>query len=114
MIIRVLSLAIIFILINGCQKTSSTINKNEEDMLRNQLEDADKKISIYLDILDDEKKAKEEKTRMLCKDYPELYETQYMPALLKLSPNEYTQEYLKADFKKVTDYYKKKLLIQCD
>ena len=103
MIIRVLSLAIIFILINGCQETSSTINKNEEDMVRNQLEEADKKISIYLDILDDEKKEKEEKTRILCKDYPELYETQYMPALLKLSPNDYTQEYLKADFKKVTD-----------
>ena len=46
MIIRVLSLAIIFILVNGCQETSSTINKNEEDMVRNQLEEADKKISI--------------------------------------------------------------------
>ena len=58
---------------------------------------------IYLDILEDEKKARRRKTRILSKDYTEPYKTLYMPTLLKLSPNGYTQEYFKADFKKVTD-----------
>lgn len=112
--IRVLSLAIIFVFINGCQEQSNTINKHEEVGIKNQLEKADKKISIYFDALEDDKKTKEEKVKILCKDYPYVYETQYMPALLKLSPNEYTQESLKADFKKVSNDYKEKLLIQCD
>jgi len=56
-----------------------------------------------LDILEDEKKARRRKTRILSKDYTEPYKTLYMPTLLKLLTNGYTQEYFKADFKKVTD-----------
>ncbi|MDM1021079.1 hypothetical protein QSV37_12315 [Acinetobacter sp. VNK23] len=50
---------------------------------------------------------------MLCKDYPKLYESKYVPALLKLAPKDYTKEKLMADLKVSTDYYADKLGISC-
>ncbi|MDO7374832.1 hypothetical protein Q5X37_17825 [Acinetobacter baumannii] len=55
----------------------------------------------------------DEKREILCKTYPEVYKKQYMPALLKLSPNVYTKETLLRDYEAVISFYKKAWSIHC-
>jgi len=63
--------------------------------------------------LDNPDTPKQEQTRVLCKDYPNLYESKYIPALLKLAPKDYSKEKLMSDLKVSTDYYAEKLDINC-
>ncbi|HCU1936003.1 hypothetical protein KWD61_17100 [Acinetobacter baumannii] len=53
------------------------------------------------------------KREILCNTYPEVYKKQYMPALLKLSPNVYKEETLLRDFEAVISFYKKAFVISC-
>lgn len=46
-------------------------------------------------------------------DYPRLYTTVYMPALIKLSPKDNNEIRLMRDLKLATDYYAGKLSIKC-
>ncbi len=63
-------------------------------------------------MLDDPNTDKELQIKILCEGYPKVYELDYMPALLKISPQDYTKEKLLSDFKVVTDYYANKLSIK--
>jgi hypothetical protein len=52
------------------------------NQLRKSFEKSDKKIGEFLDILDDPHADKELQRKVLCTDYPKIYEHEYLPALL--------------------------------
>lgn len=105
-----LTLAII-----GCQKQpEDTKTSNGADpVAKAQFEKSDAIINTYLDKLDSADTPQTERTQILCKDYPAEYKTNYMPALLRLSPTEYTRAKLLKDLDIALDYYKKKDNVQC-
>jgi len=100
------------LLFTGCQKQQSEDAKTDPAITA-QFEKSDAVIGAYLDKLESLETPKEEKTQILCKDYPAEYKTKYMPALLVLSPSEYTEANLLADLKSALDYYKNKSAIKC-
>ncbi|RZH37878.1 hypothetical protein EXD94_16775 [Acinetobacter pittii] len=55
----------------------------------------------------------DEKREILCKSYPEVYKNHYMPALLKPSPHQYSEEVLLRDFEAVIKFYKQAWFIKC-
>lgn len=107
---RILLIGFMSMLFVGCNKQPEV----KSDKAQESFEVVDNKISAYMDTLDNPDTPKEEQTRVLCKDYPELYESQYVPALLRLAPKDYTKEKLMSDLKVSTDYYSQKLNILCD
>lgn len=100
------------IMIVGCQKQPEQVPESN-DSLEKIFEKSDKKIGEFLDILDDPKADKELQRKVLCTDYPKVYEQEYLPALLKLSQAE-PKDKLMNDFKISKDYYSEKLNITCD
>lgn len=74
---------------------------------------ADKEIGKMLDDLENRDIPLQRKRAILCDTYPDVYKKQYMPALLKLSPNLDTKETLLRDFEAVISFYKKSFVINC-
>lgn len=74
---------------------------------------ADKEIGKMLDDLENRDIPLQRKREILCNTYPDVYKKQYMPALLKLSPNLYTEETLLSDFDAVVRFYKKTFVVNC-
>lgn len=74
---------------------------------------ADKEIGKMLDDLENRDIPLQQKREILCNTYPEVYKKQYMPALLKLSPNVYTKETLLRDYEAVMKFYKKAFIVNC-
>lgn len=109
---KILTLTVLTTIFVGCQKQPEQSDK-EQVSAAAQFDASDKKIGEYLDILDDPKASKEEQTKILCEDYPRLYTTVYMPALIKLSPKDNNEIRLMRDLKLATDYYAGKLSIKC-
>ncbi|MDC5634746.1 hypothetical protein ACT4XY_07840 [Acinetobacter baumannii] len=70
-------------------------------------------IDKMLDALNNHDVPNDEKRKILCKSYPEVYKKQYMPALLLLSPNVYTKENHLRDYEAVISFYKKAWSIHC-
>lgn len=70
-------------------------------------------IDKMLDALNNHDVPIDEKREILCKTYPEVYKNHYMPALLKLSPAQYTEETLLRDFEAVIKFYKQAWSIKC-
>ena len=112
---KLLTTTLFLIILTGCDKqpdqaiTESSTNQT----ITAQFEQSDEKITKYLDQLDDPNTTQEVRIQILCKDYPAEYKTNYMPALMKLSPSEYTESKLIKDLDIALDYYKKKDNIQC-
>lgn len=75
---------------------------------------ADKEIGKMLDDLENRDIPFQRKREILCNTYPEVYKKQYMPALLKLSPNVYKEETLLRDYEAVISFYEKAFLVNCD
>ncbi|WP_039047539.1 hypothetical protein [Acinetobacter junii] len=96
-------------MIVGYEKQSEKQNENASD----KFDTSDQKISGFLDLLDNPNADKEAQRKVLCEDYPKVYEKEYMPALMKLSTQD-TKEKLLSDLKITTDYYSQKLGITCD
>lgn len=97
-------------LIVGCEKQPEKVDNSS---ILKQFDESDKKIEGFLDILDDPNADKELQRKVLCIDYPKVYEKEYLPALLKLS-NDEPKEKLIDDFKITTEYYSQKLKIMCE
>ncbi|MDC4797654.1 hypothetical protein NQ843_17560 [Acinetobacter baumannii] len=74
---------------------------------------SNQEIGEMLDALNNRDVPIVEKREILCKTYPEVYKNHYMPALLKLSPDTYTQEILLRDFEAVIKFYKQAWSIHC-
>ena len=96
-------------MIVGCHKQPEKVNESVEKSF----EESDKKIGKFLDLLDDPNADKGLQRKVLCTEYPNLYEKEYLPALLKLS-NAEPKDKLMNDLKITTDYYSEKLNITCD
>ena len=112
---KILTTTLFLIILTGCDKqpdqaiTESSTNQT----ITAQFEQSDEKITKYLDQLDDPNTTQEVRIQILCKDYPAEYKTNYMSALMKLSPGEYTESKLIKDLDIALDYYKQKDNIQC-
>jgi len=70
-------------------------------------------IGNMLDDLNNHEVPLEKKREILCKTYPEVYKNHYMPALLKISSDQYTEETLLRDFEAVIKFYKQAWSIKC-
>lgn len=109
-----LSLSIVMLI--ACQKQpeqAATPEPSNDPVVTVQFEKADQKISDFLDQLDDPDTSQERRAQIICKDYPAVYKNEYMPALLKLSPDEYTEPQLLQDMKIALDYYVQKDKVIC-
>lgn len=96
-------------MIVGCQKQP----EQNDVAASTQFDKADIKITGFLDLLDNPTADKTEQKKVLCVEYPAVYEHEYMPALLQLTEEE-TKENLLNDLKISTDYYSEKLGINCN
>ena len=108
----ILTTLLLSLAITGCQKQQAEDTK-ANDSVTAQFEKSDAVIGKYLDQLDDPNTAQDARIQILCKDYPKEYKTNYMPALLKLSPADYTEEKLLKDLEIALDYYKDNFKIEC-
>lgn len=113
---KILSTLLLAISIIGCQNQpdqSATTSSTTDPVAEEQFEKSDSIINTYLDKLDSTKTPHEERIQILCKNYPTEYKTNYMPALLMLSPAEYTEAKLLKDLDVALNYYKEKDNIHC-
>lgn len=112
-----LATILLSLVITGCQKQLEPANaietKQEQSITNKQFEEADLRISKFLDQLDNPTTSLEVKKQILCVDYPNVYIQQYSPALLKLSPNDYTLDKLDQDLEIALNYYKHEYKIHC-
>lgn len=98
-------------LVGGCSKDVE--NKPLHPSVDKQYQSANQQIEKMLDELNNREVPLEKKREILCKTYPEVYKNHYMPALLKLSPAQYTEETLLRDFEAVIKFYKQAWSIKC-
>lgn len=113
--IKLLAITLFVITLTGCDKQAEppTSKQSENPTITAQFEQSDEKISKFLDQLDDPNTSQEVRKQILCRDYPKEYKENYMPALMELSPGEYTEGKLIKDLDIALDYYKKKDNVQC-
>ena len=115
---KVLAYLLLTLVFTACQKQPEQSPLSEPDKMdttaKVQFETSDKIINEYLDQLDSSTTPIEEKTKILCKDYPSEYKTNYIPNLLKIAPQNYTEAKLLADLDLALNYYKEKLNISCE
>ncbi|USE82060.1 hypothetical protein [Acinetobacter tibetensis] len=109
---KILILLLLSFVITSCSKQESAPPVTDRDTSA-RFEKLDAIINGYLDKLDDPKTALTERKQILCIDYPNVYNKEYAPLLLKHFPNEFTQVKLDQDLKLALDYYKGKDNIQC-
>lgn len=112
---RLLVTTIFLITLTGCDKQPKQAASEPSDYptITAQFEQSDEKIGKYLDQLDDLNTPQDTRIQILCKDYPIEYKTNYMPALLKLSPTEYSEVKLLKELEIALDYYKNNYEIKC-
>ncbi|HBU89372.1 MAG TPA: hypothetical protein DEF26_17335 [Acinetobacter sp.] len=106
-----LGLSISLVVLVSCTKQAES--KTLPPSVEAQFMSADKEIGKMLDDLNNQNFPLDRKREILCKTYPEVYKKQYVPALLKLSPHEYTEEILLRDFEAVISFYKKTFVVNC-
>lgn len=105
------SCLVISLTLVSCTKQMET--KTLPPSVEAQFMSADQQVGKMLDDLNNRDVPIQRKREILCKTYPEVYKNQYMPALLKLSPNVYTKETLLRDYEAVISFYKKAWSIHC-
>ena len=107
---------LVMFVVAGCQKqpeqaeAAMSTNKNSVDVI--QFEQADQKINNFLDQLDHPNTPMEVRKKIICEDYPEIYFKEYVPAFMKIAP-ENTKEQLEQDLKLALDFYKEKDNVVC-
>ncbi len=105
----------------ACQKPNEEISSAEAATTQDNTSSSaqiaftqsDEKIGHYLDQLDAPNISIDDKTKILCQDYPNEYKKHYMPAMLQLASQDYTQEKMLNDLQISIDYYREKLNIRC-
>jgi len=112
--IRILATTLFLITLTGCEKSKPITPESSSDTtITAQFEQSNDKLHQFLDQLDDPNTPQDVRIQILCKDYSPEYKTNYMPALMELSPGEYTEGKLIQDLDIALDYYKKKDNVQC-
>ncbi len=114
--IKILLIAVSILSLTGCDKDSGQKHETKPESIdyKAQFEQSDKKISGYLDKLDNPKTDPIEQKKIICVDWPTTYNDEYAPALIQLQPNEYSKGKLDKELKSAIDYYKQKLNISCE
>ena len=112
---KILTTTLFLIALTGCDKRTEPLTPEQSDnpTITAQFEQSDEKIGKYLDQLDDPNTPQDVRIQILCKDYPTEYKENYMPALLKLSPTEYSEVKLLKELEIALDYYKNSYEIKC-
>lgn len=113
---KILTTLLLSLAISGCQKqpeevAASTANKTNP-VANIQFENSDEKITKFLDQLENPNTPQNTRIQILCKDYPTEYKENYMPALMKLSPDD-SRIKLLSDLNYILDYYKSNFNIKC-
>ncbi|MDV4217639.1 hypothetical protein MSC32_08125 [Acinetobacter baumannii] len=106
-----LGLTISLVLLVSCSKQDEI--KPLPPSVEEQFMKASEQIDTMLNTLENRDVPLSQKREILCNAYPEVYKKQYMPALLKLSPNVYTKETLLRDYEAVISFYKKTFVVNC-
>lgn len=106
-----LGLTIFLVLLVSCAKQTET--KPLPPSVEEQFMQSSQQINKMLNVLENREVSLSQKREILCKDYPEVYKKQYIPALLMLSPKVYTKETLLRDYEAVISFYKKAWSIHC-
>lgn len=106
-----LGLSVFLVALVSC--TKQVENKKLPPSVEAQFMSAEQQIGKMLDDLNNQNVPLERKREILCKTYREVYKTQYMPALLKLSPHDYTEQSITRDFEAVISFYKKAFVVKC-
>jgi hypothetical protein len=112
MIMKIYLTLILVAILSGCSKQESDPPVTNTDSSA-QFEKLDVIIDGYLNKLDNPQTPIAERKQILCLDYPNVYNKEYAPLLLKNFPQDYTQAKLDHDLKSALDYYKGKDNIQC-
>ncbi|HCV3109319.1 hypothetical protein ACGTGP_18080 [Acinetobacter baumannii] len=107
-----LGLTISLVLLVSCTKQQDE-TKSLPPSVEKQFMKASEQIDTMLNALENRDVSLSQKREILCNAYPEVYKKQYMPALLKLSPNVYTKETLLRDYEAVISFYKKTFVVNC-
>ncbi|WP_216934192.1 MULTISPECIES: hypothetical protein [unclassified Acinetobacter] len=110
---RILITLLMSLAISGCQKQQAESSAEPDANIKAQFEQSDNQLSAYLDKLDSSTISLEERVSILCEQYPKEYKNKYMPALMQLSPEEYTEKDLLTDLDNALNFYKQKASIQC-
>jgi hypothetical protein len=109
---RIILTLVTLIAFTGCSKQESDIPTTDKNAAT-EFDKLDTIINGYLDKLDNPKTPIAERKQILCIDYPNIYNKEYAPLLLKNFPKDYTQAKLDQDLKLALDYYKGKDNIKC-
>lgn len=105
--VKLLATTLFIITLTGCDRQpDQAVTEPSNPTITAQFEQSDEKIGKYLDQLDDPNTPQNTRIQILCKDYPAEYKKNYMPALLKLSPTEYSEVKLLKELETALDYYK--------
>ncbi|WP_202736458.1 hypothetical protein [Acinetobacter bohemicus] len=108
--IKILMTTLFFSPLTGCNKQPKP---PKNPAITAQLEQSNQKIDKYLNKLYCPNTTQDARIQILCRDYPVEYKTKYMPALLKLSPDKYTEAKLMANLEATLNYYKNNFKIKC-
>ena len=108
--IKILITTLVFGPLTGCNKQPKP---PKNPAITAQLEQSHKKIDKYLNKLYCPNTTQDARIQILCRDYPVEYKTKYMPALLKSSPDKYTEAKLLANLEATLDYYKNIFDVTC-
>lgn len=113
--IRLITIALFLIALIGCENPpdQATSDSLSNITITAQFEQSGKKINKYLDKLYHPSTPQDVRIQILCIDYPIEYKTNYMPALLKLSPDKYTEAQLLANLDSALNYYKNIFDVTC-
>lgn len=116
--IKVMIFVLLLTILAGCEKPLRLVEDFESTdadsvIAEVQLKHSNKKIIRFVDQLYDPNTPKDVRTQILCKAYPDEYKKNYMPALLRLSPEENMKSELLKDLESALGYYKIHFKIKC-
>jgi len=116
--ITVMIFVLFLTILAGCEDQHKIVDNFESmdaDSLiaQVQFKQSNKKIIRFVDQLYDLNTPKDVRAQILCKAYPDEYKKNYMPALLRLSPEENMKSELLNDLDSTLEYYKIHFKIKC-
>lgn len=115
-ILKVLAIGLILIFSAACQDKQQPETAKQEKIKQagQKFDSADQKLSQILDKIESSETDPDTRKQLVCHEYPVIYKEQYMPALLELSPEQFSKDSLLSDYDFVEKDFKERYNIQCD
>lgn len=118
--IILLSMAIFISFAAGCEKNQAVSTNDVENVahteantLADKFQQADDKITVLTDQIENTELSVEKRQEVLCQEFPKVYQTQYIPALLALNAEDTSQKQLINEMQFTLNYYQQQLNIKC-